>query len=104
MASFFLLYTEAEIETSKGRKNFPSHCSKKPRFDGRIIPFSKQPPRIPDLNVERSQARFNLKVFDLDLRHVHHPQGRLFRDMEYYKDEREAGLCVFRVENTLFKV
>jgi len=68
-----------------------------------------QPPRIPDLNAEeRSQARFNLKVFDLvdtDLRHVHqHPQGRLFRDMEYYKDEREAGLCVFRVENTLFKV
>jgi len=70
--------------------------------------ISLQPPRIPDLNAERSHAaRFNLKVFDLvdtDLRHVHHPQGRLFRDMEYYKDEREAGLCVFRVENTLFKV
>jgi hypothetical protein len=69
--------------------------------------ISPQPARIPDLNAERSQARFNLKVFDLvdtDLRHMHHPQGRLFRDMEYYKDEREAGLCVFRVENTLFKV
>lgn len=71
--------------------------------------ISPQTPRIPDLDAERSrsQARFNLKVFDLvdtDLRHVHHPQGRLFRDMEYYKDEREAGLCVFRVENTLFKV
>jgi len=87
MASFFLLYTEAEIETSKGRKNFPSHCSKKPRFDGRIIPFSKQPPRIPDLNVERSQARFNLKVFDLvdtDLRHVHTFCSRLPK--EYMKN------------------
>ena len=69
--------------------------------------ISLQPPRIPDLNAERSQARFNLKVFDLvdtDLRHVHHPQGRLFRDMEYYKDETEAGLCVFRMENMLFQL
>ena len=54
-----------------------------------------------------SRAPFNLKVFDLvdtntNSRYV--PQGGLFRDVEYYKDEGEAGLCVFRVEDTLFKV
>lgn len=63
--------------------------------------------KIPDLDAERTQAKFNIKVFDLvdtDLRHVHASQEGLFRDMEYYKDEKDAGLCVFRVENTLFKV
>lgn len=30
--------------------------------------------------------------------------GEVFRDPDYYKDESEGGFCVFRVENTLFKV
>ena len=61
--------------------------------------------RIQDIDTEQSRPKFNLKVFDLvdtNLRHI--PQGGLFRDVEYYKDEQEAGLCVFLVENTLFKV
>ncbi|KAF8157976.1 hypothetical protein B0H34DRAFT_706993 [Crassisporium funariophilum] len=32
------------------------------------------------------------------------PQADLIRDTEYYKDESEGGFCVFRVEDTLFKV
>jgi len=61
--------------------------------------------KIHDIDTEQSRPKFNLKVFDLvdtNLRHI--PQGGLFRDVEYYKDEQEAGLCVFLVENTLFKV
>ena len=30
--------------------------------------------------------------------------GEVFRDPDYYKDDSEGGFCVFRVENTLFKV
>jgi len=49
--------------------------------------------------------KFNLGVFDLidtELRHV--PQGGLTHDANYYTEERESGLCVFRLEDTLFKV
>lgn len=64
-------------------------------------PALKFPDRGPDL----TRATFNLKVFDLvDTKSRYVPQGSLFRDVEYYKDEKEAGLCVFRVEDTLFKV
>ena len=60
---------------------------------------------LPDIHADQTRATFNLKVFDLiDSNSRYLPQGRLFRDVEYYKDEREAGLCVFRVEDTLFKV
>lgn len=30
--------------------------------------------------------------------------GEVFRDPDYYKDDSEGGFCVFRVQNTLFKV
>jgi hypothetical protein len=61
--------------------------------------------KLPDIDADPSRAPFNLKVFDLvDTNSRYVPQGGLFRDIEYYKDEREAGLCVFRVEDTLFKV
>jgi len=30
--------------------------------------------------------------------------GGVFHDPDYYKDDSEGGFCVFRVENTLFKV
>jgi len=61
--------------------------------------------RLADLHPHHSRAAFNLKVFDLvDSNSRFVPQGGLFRDVEYYKDDREAGLCVFRVEDTLFKV
>ncbi|PPQ78735.1 hypothetical protein CVT25_010738 [Psilocybe cyanescens] len=32
------------------------------------------------------------------------PEGDLTRNAEYYRDESEGGFCVFRVENTLFKI
>ncbi len=61
--------------------------------------------KIQDVHPEQSRPKFNLKVFDLvDTNLRHKPQGGLFRDVDYYKDEQEAGLCVFLVENTLFKV
>jgi hypothetical protein len=61
--------------------------------------------KLADLHPVPSRATFNLKVFDLvDSNSRYIPQRGLFRDVEYYKDEREAGLCVFRVEDTLFKV
>jgi len=71
------------------------------------IQSSQQTHRAAELNLHAGQSRatFNLKVFDLvDSNSRYVPQGGLFRDVEYYKDEREAGLCVFRVEDTLFKV
>jgi hypothetical protein len=69
------------------------------------IQSSQQTHRLADLHAAQSRATFNLKVFDLvDSTARYVPQGGLFRDVEYYKDEREAGLCVFRVEDTLFKV
>jgi hypothetical protein len=62
--------------------------------------------KLADIHAVHSRATFNLKVFDLvdSNSRYYVPQGGLFRDVEYYKDEREAGLCVFRVEDTLFKV
>lgn len=32
------------------------------------------------------------------------PKEGLSLDAEYYRDDSESGLCLFRVENTLFKV
>lgn len=32
------------------------------------------------------------------------PEGGLIRNAQYYKDDSDGGFCVFRVENTLFKV
>ena len=61
--------------------------------------------KLADIHPDPSRPTFNLKVFDLvDSNSRYIPQGGLFRDIEYYKDDREAGLCVFRVEDTLFKV
>lgn len=30
--------------------------------------------------------------------------GTLVRDPDYYRSEQDGGLCIFQVENTLFKV
>ncbi|KAF8885681.1 hypothetical protein CPB84DRAFT_1685331 [Gymnopilus junonius] len=54
---------------------------------------------------EGPAKRSKVNVLDLikaDLPSV--PQSALTRDTNYYKDESGGGFCIFRVENTLFKV
>ncbi|KAH9480688.1 hypothetical protein JR316_0007288 [Psilocybe cubensis] len=57
---------------------------------------------VTDVEAKRRQK---ISIYDLikdDLPSV--PEGGLTRNAKYYMDESEGGFCVFRVENTLFKV
>ncbi|PPQ68377.1 hypothetical protein CVT24_004797 [Panaeolus cyanescens] len=52
---------------------------------------------------EKRRPRPNpLDLININLPHV--PETGLTHDDEYYKDESDTGFCIFRVENTLFKV
>ncbi|KDR82930.1 hypothetical protein GALMADRAFT_134458 [Galerina marginata CBS 339.88] len=68
--------------------NEPSSTSTIPEFP------EVQPPRPPKFNI------LDFIKADLPLA----PHGGLTRDNEYYRDDSEGGFCIFRVENTLFKV
>ncbi|KAF9525496.1 hypothetical protein CPB83DRAFT_772029 [Crepidotus variabilis] len=60
-------------------------------------------PIIPSLVTQPTKCNF--PVLDLVQAAEHDaPPGSITRDVNYYKDSRECGMCVFRVENTLFKV
>ncbi|CAA7262903.1 unnamed protein product [Cyclocybe aegerita] len=59
----------------------------------------------PATPVDEQPRPIKFNIHDLiktDLRHA--AQGVLKRDREFYKDDSESGFCVFRVEDTLFKV
>jgi hypothetical protein len=61
---------------------------------------SKTPAR--PVEEERPPKVNVLDLIKIDLRPL--PQGGLIRNAEYYRDESEGGFCVFRLEDTLFKV
>ncbi|KAJ3504902.1 hypothetical protein NLJ89_g7701 [Agrocybe chaxingu] len=61
-----------------------------------------QQPATPVVEQPRP-PKFNIyNLLKTNLRHA--AQGDLKRDREFYKDDSESGFCVFRVEDTLFKV
>src|SRR5436853_95653 len=62
---------------------------------------SKTPAEV-EVEEERSPKVNVLNLIKTDLRPV--PRGGLTRNAEYYRDESEGGFCVFRLEDTLFKV
>ena len=75
--------------TKRILRNFaaPSSVSKTPA----VAVEEERPPKV---NI--------LDLIKTDLRPV--PRGGLTRNAEYYRDESEGGFCVFRLEDTLFKV
>ncbi|KAF9031445.1 hypothetical protein BJ165DRAFT_1358257 [Panaeolus papilionaceus] len=65
---------------------------------------SRPSPQISNLDEsEKRRPRPNpLDLIDVNLPHI--PVSGLTHDDEYYKEEFDSGFCIFRVENTLFKV
>lgn len=65
---------------------------------------SRPSPQISNLDEsEKRRPRPNpLDLIDINLPHI--PVSGLTHDDEYYKEEFDSGFCIFRVEDTLFKV